>query len=185
MQPTNFLSPSDNLFKFMFLNGVIFILLGLFYPLEQKNNLELKILEYNKKVDLLRDENLIVKREIAKLNKYLDVKIPQSEHLANEKKRASSRRANFLKNQLENIKSDVNNLYKVVQDKNDKLVKNEIILKNDLAVVKKLIEQKDIYDSYCRWFYIIGIISAIVGFILWAFSTFVSERKNWKDMRNA
>lgn len=184
MQPTSFLSSADNLFKFLFLNGIIFVLLGMFYPLEQKNQLELKILEYNKKVNLLTQENKVLDREIASLNKELDTRIPKAERLAKNKKNASAKGKLDITNQLNDIKSKTNTSYQNIEAKGDELSKNLIVIKSEKGVIDSLNKQKEIYDKYCWWFFYIGIISGSIGFICWAISTLISERKNYKEMKN-
>ncbi|WP_300569194.1 hypothetical protein [Flavobacterium sp.] len=186
MQPTSFLSSADNLFKFLFLNGIIFILLGMFYPLEQRNQLELKILEYNKKVALINQENNILNRDIKSLNNELNLRIPKSEKLAalKKKKSTSTKEKSNIKLQLDEIKSKTNLSYQNLQAKSDELSKNLIIIKNEESLIISLKNQKETYDTYCYWFFYIGIISGTLGFIFWSISTYISERKTYKEMRN-
>jgi len=185
MQPSSFLSNADNLFKFLFLNGIIFILLGMFYPLEQRNNLELKILEYNKKVALMHQENKILDRDIKELDKAVDLRIKKSSDLVRRRgKIASNSAKQAFQNQIDNIKSKTNTSFLNIQKKSDEISKNIITIENEKKVIEQLIEQKKVYDSYWWWFFTIGLCSGIVGFIFWLISTIISEVKNYKEMRN-
>jgi len=58
----------DNLFKFLFIGGLVMLMTSMFYPLQKEQELEIEINNYNKEVKLLNRELSELKEEIAKLN---------------------------------------------------------------------------------------------------------------------
>ncbi|PRZ19575.1 hypothetical protein [Flavobacterium granuli] len=61
----NFLTGTENLFKLLFINGIVIILIGLFYPLQKRDELQIKISDFNFEVNLLNNEiyNLKIQSE--------------------------------------------------------------------------------------------------------------------------
>ena len=57
LQAINYISSSaENLYKFLFINGTILVILSMFYPLQQKNEIKVQTIEFNKNVDLVNYE---------------------------------------------------------------------------------------------------------------------------------
>jgi hypothetical protein len=76
MEPLSLLSPNtDNFFKFLFLNGLVMIAIGLFYPLQKSNEIQIRILDYNKKVELLEQDVIRLNNDLRALNIIVDKKI--------------------------------------------------------------------------------------------------------------
>ena len=44
---------TDNLFKFLFINGIVLVVISLFYPLQKQQELELEKIKYDQKVELI------------------------------------------------------------------------------------------------------------------------------------
>jgi hypothetical protein len=57
LQAVNYMSSSaENLYKFLFINGTILVIFSMFYPLQQKNEIKIKTIEYNKNAEILNYE---------------------------------------------------------------------------------------------------------------------------------
>lgn len=183
MEPLSFLSPNaDNLFKFLFLNGVVMVAIGLFYPLQKSNDLQIRILEYNRKIELLEQNIIGFKDDSKNLNKIVESRIELAESLVEKRKNLQSNSdiAN-VNNQISELKLKTNISYQDIKKNQDKITGSQVNLRAEKKVIEQLKKQVAVYDSYCCWFLIIGIFLGIIGFIGWVSTTLFSEYANYKD----
>lgn len=183
MEPLSLLSPNtDNLFKFLFLNGVVMIAIGLFYPLQKSNDLQLNILEYNKKVELLGQDAIKLKNDVKVLNVIVDSRIKLAESLVSKRKYLKSESEIVsLNNEINEIKLKTNLEYQEKLKNENDLINNKITLAGEKLVINELKDQASVYDSYCFWLFTIGILSGIIGFLGWVVTTFFSEFPNYTN----
>lgn len=183
MEPLSFLSPNaDNLFKFLFLNGLVMIAVGLFYPLQKSNDLEIRILEYNKKTELLEQDIIGLRDDSKNLNAIVDSRIKLAESLVEKRKSLKSKSAiSDINNQISELKLKTNLSYQEIKKNEDNITENQVNLKGEKKVIETLNKQVQVYDSYCIWLLFVGIFLGIIGFIGWIATTIFCEYANYKD----
>jgi hypothetical protein len=186
MEPLSLLSPNtDNFFKFLFLNGLVMIAIGLFYPLQKSNEIQIRILDYNKKVELLEQDIIKLKNDLRVLNTIVDNRIKLSESLVNQRKYLKSQsEIIIINNKISETKLKTNLEYQEKLKNKDNIGKNKIILNAEKRVIQQLKKQASVYDSYCYWLFNVGLFLGIGGFIGWIITTFFSEFPNYISFKD-
>lgn len=159
---------TDNLFKFLFINGIVLVVISLFYPIEKeqefeviKSDYELKVSMYEKKISVLKKEVQVFNNESIKIEGKID-SYKKTNKKENEIKIQSLK--NIFNTKLDSLKSirqeiDIDSIQLVNYQKKVVIFSNQ---------VKK-------YNSFSTSFLIVGIISFISGLIGWSYMTFVNE----------
>lgn len=183
MDAFSFLSPSaDNLFKFLFLNGLVMIAVGLLYPLQKSNELEIKTLEYNKKIEHLKQDIIGLRDDSKNLNVIVSNRIQLANALVNKRELLKSKsEIDDINNQITELKLKTNISYQEIKKNENNITKNQVNLTGEKKVIETLNKQIKVYDSYCFWFSIIGIFFGIVGFVGWFSTTVFCEYPNYKN----
>lgn len=186
MEPLSLLSPNtDNFFKFLFLNGLVMIAIGLFYPLQKSNEIQIRILDYNKKVELLEQDIVRLKNDLGVLNIIVDNRIKLTESLANQRKYLKSQsEIIIINNKISETKLKTNLEYQEKLKNQDNIGKNKITLNAEKRVIQQLKKQASVYDSYCYWLFNIGLFLGVGGFIGWIITTFFSEFPNYISFKD-
>lgn len=183
MDALSFLSPSaDNLFKFLFLNGLVMIAVGLLYPLQKSNELEIKILEYNKKIAHLEQDIIGLRDDSKNLNAIVFNRINLAKSLVNKRKSLDSKIAiDDINNQITELKLKTNLSYQEIKKNENIILKNQVNLTGEKKVIETLNKQIKVYDLYCFWFSIVGIFFGVIGFVGWLCTTVFCEYPNYKN----
>lgn len=183
MEPLSFLSPNaDNLFKFLFLNGVVMIAVSLFYPLQKSNELQLRMVEYNKKIELFEQDIIGLRDDSENLNVIVGDRIKVAESLVKKRKFLKSELAiNDITNQINELKLKTNLSYQEIKKNKESIKQNQVKLKGEKSVIELLDKQVSVYDSYCFWLLFTGVFLGVIGFIGWSATTVFSEYSNYKD----
>lgn len=155
----NIFTGTENLFKLLFINGILIILIGLFYPLQKRDELELKIIEYNSNVNLLN-------RDISELYN-------QSVELKNKIKEAKSKQ----KTKIHDFQPQIKELHKKIYEQD----KKKIEVENQKSLVDKLINQQETYNKYCKAFLVFGALITIIGLSGWSRLTYFLYDKEYSD----
>jgi septal ring factor EnvC (AmiA/AmiB activator) len=174
---------SDNLFKFLFLNGILLVVISLFYPIQKQNELDLQIIEYNKKVDILNNEINSMKKSIKKFEKQ-SIKIKTKTDSL--KKVSNITKSKNALTSLSKIRISFNMTLDSLQKKKNKLDLQTISIKSDKEKVKILSKQSDKYNSFSNWFVIIGAVSFSTGLVGWSYSAFIGgcfKREELKKLK--
>jgi hypothetical protein len=155
----NIFTGTENLFKLLFINGILIILIGLFYPLQKRDELELKIIEYNSSVDLLN-------RDITEL-------FNQSTELKNRIKKVKAKQKSKTQDFQHQIKEFKHKVYE--QDK------KTIEVENQKKLIDKLSNQQETYNKYCKAFLVFGALIAIIGISGWSRLTYFLYDKEYSE----
>lgn len=161
---SNFFTGTENLFKLLFVNGILIILIGLFYPLQKRDELELKIIEYNSNVSLLN-------RDIKEL-------YSQSDLLKTEIKQDLVKNKGKKNNSPELKKKSVELKAKIFEQ--DKKV---IQIENDKGRLEILRSQQETYNKYCKAFLFFGGLITITGLSGWSRLTYFMYDKEYSDFK--
>ncbi|MDM1519234.1 hypothetical protein [Myroides odoratimimus] len=146
---SSFFTGTDNLFKLLFINGLLILLVGLFYPQQKRDELEIRIVEYNSNVDILN-------REIKEL-------LNESESLKSIVVNQNSQK--FSKEEKKELRKE---LYEKIFEQDKKV----ILVENTKKQIEVLIKQQDVYSAYSCSFLIIGMLMSIIGLIGWGRLTY-------------
>ncbi len=183
MEPLGFISQStENIFKFLFINGLVLIGVGMFYPLQISNDIDLKIVDYNKKVNLLNNEISVLANDIDNLDKLVESRISISKKLVEKRNNtlSLSEKAEIAE-KISDMKLETNKSFQQIKKNEQEQDKNTILVKGDLQVVSHLEAQQKVYDTYCTVFLIVGIFLGVFGFLGWAITTYYIVDKDYHD----
>ncbi|MBK8516134.1 MAG: hypothetical protein IPL55_07545 [Saprospiraceae bacterium] len=175
------LGGSDNIFKYMATVGMLLIGIGVLYPLEKKNDLELKRnnLISELKTDSLHNTFVIERLEKASRRDQDDLEQAQNLKSKIHKLKPSSKRAKLeikLIELLDQKEKQLEIFTKLYQDRQTNSIKLEFKGKE----IELLREQSEKFGKYYKWCFFIGLPVAILGFILWFLQTIVEFIKKKK-----
>lgn len=168
---------TDNLFKFLFINGIILVVISLFYPLQKQQELELEKIKYDQKVELINLKIFKLKNELTIFNldsRAVEAKIDSLKKLPNEPKTLTS---------IKNLKNQFNSTFDIVTKSKEKLEIEKLNVKSDKSKIKLLIKHAEEYRQYSSWFFRAGLISFLIGIIGWGWMTYVNESFKKEELR--
>lgn len=154
------------------------------YPLQISNEIDLKIVDYNKKVNLLNNEISVLKKDIENLDKMVTKRTDLSYKLV--KKRESSLSATEKKEitkKISDMKLETNKSFQQIKKNEAEQDKNTIQVNGDLEMISHLEAQQKNYDRYCSSFLIAGIILGALGFIGWMVTSYYTVDKDYHDYK--
>lgn len=157
---------------------------GMLYPLQISNEIDLKIVDYNKKVNLLNNEISVLKKDIENLDKMVTKRIDLSSKLV--KKRESSLSAtekNEITKKISDMKLETNKSFQQIKKNEAEQDKTTIQVNGDLEMISHLQAQQKKYDTYCSSFLIAGIIFGALGFIGWMITSYYTVDKDYHDYK--
>jgi hypothetical protein len=167
---------TDNLFKFLFINGIVLVVISLFYPIEKeqefeviKTDYELKVALFEKNISILKKDIETFKNESIRLENKID-------SLKKTDKTENQNKAEFLKNRF-NIKLD--SMIKIRKE----IAIDSINLINNQKKVIIFSNQVTKYSSFAKYFLIVGIISFILGLFGWGYITFINESFKKEELK--
>ena len=177
LQAVNYISSSaENLYKFLFINGTILVILSMFYPLQQKNEIKIKTIEYNKNVEILnykisnqkntvQDFNLKSKRTLAYLDSISKNRNEKSSLIIAQKKSEYNKELDSINSIQYQIKL------------------NNIKLNSEKEKILELQGQAKTYSNYSIFFLIIGGVFFIIGIIGWSKATNVLDKIKKQELK--
>jgi hypothetical protein len=174
MDYLNSLSNSDNLFKFLFLGGIMMVLVAMVYPLQKKQEIEIEIVAFNKEVHLL---NLEIEELSTKVN------------AANAKSNKTYTTLDSLSNikgtskEIERIKKEFNLEYNKIEIKKREQEIKLVVLDFNKRKIEVLKKHAVTYNSYSNKLLTWGIIILILGFIGWTILTVQSIKLKISEIR--
>lgn len=166
------LDGSDNIFKYMATIGMLLVGIGVLYPLEKKNDLELKrnSLISELKTDSLKNAFVIQKIEDATKRDEADLELAKTLK-SNLKKTKNRNKRIKLQEELEQLldlkEKQMIEFTQLYQDRQTNSVKLEYKGKE----VKLLKRQSEKFGKYYTWCFCIGVPIALIGFLLWFLQT--------------
>ncbi|WP_310595111.1 hypothetical protein [Flavobacterium sp.] len=168
---------TDNLFKFLFINGIVLVVISLFYPLQKQQELELEKIKYDQKVELINIKISNLKNEMETFNltsKAIELKIDSLKKIS-----INLNTSNKIKTLKEQFNSTFNNIDKLKKD----IEIEELNIKSDKAKIKILIKHAEEYRQYSNWFFRAGLISFFIGLIGWSWMTLVNESFKKEELK--
>ncbi|MGQ2984843.1 hypothetical protein [Flavobacterium sp.] len=181
---SNFFTGTENLFKLFFINGLILILVGLLYPLQKSNELDIQIVEHNNGIALLNKDISILKDECK--TAYEKVLIDSVEQANIEKLIRHTKNYNAKKSLIaksDKLKSKTveisNQIEKKVIDQEKKVIEKE----NNRKRIERLKAQQTVYDNYCSGFLMFGIFISTIGLIGWSILTYFVYFKEYAEYK--
>lgn len=185
MEPLGFISQStENIFKFFFINGLVMIGVGMFYPLQISNDIDLKIVDYNKKVNLLNNEISVLSNDIENLDKMVKSRIILSNNLVEKRENSSSPTEKIeISKKISDMKLETNKSFQQIKKNEAEQDKNAIQVKGDLEMISHLDAQQKNYERYCSFFLITGIVLGLFGFLGWMVTTYYTVDKDYHDYK--
>lgn len=175
------LGGSDNIFKYMATVGMLLIGISVLYPLERKNEIELKRnqLISELKIDsiensfFLKELNETIKKDSIDFIKATSINTQITKTKIKTKRVKLQRELDAL---LNNKINKINELEKLELEK----LKNSINLRyknQEIALLENQSEQFGKYYSWCFW---TGIVVSIFGFGLWLYQSIIEFNRKRK-----
>ncbi|MEO3403242.1 hypothetical protein AAFN85_05035 [Mucilaginibacter sp. CAU 1740] len=175
MDFSSLFSASDNLYKFLFVGGIVMICFSMVYPLQKKQELEIEINTYNKEAEFLNRDIEVLQAKIADCRGLKTTTMSNIRALKASKSNKKSLQVKEIDKRIDSIKrtfsQNVDNLEKDIQQVKVK----DIILKYNKTKIRLLQDHSDTYDCYSIWLLISGVITGIIGLFFWSISTRNSE----------
>jgi hypothetical protein len=185
VEPLGFISQStENIFKFFFINGLIMIGVGMLYPLQMSNDIDLKIVDYNKKVHLLNNEISVLADDIDNLDTIVNKRINLSNNLVKKREKSLSPTEKIeITKKISDMKLETNKSFQQIKKNEADQNKNAILVKGDLEMISHLEAQQKNYDRFCSSFLIAGIIMGALGFSGWMITSYYAVDKDYHDYK--
>lgn len=157
---------------------------GMLYPLQISNEIDLKIVDYNKKVNLLNNEISVLKKDIENLDKMVTKRINLSSKLVKERENSLSViEKDEITKKISDMKLETNKSFLQIKKNDAEQDKNTIQVNGDLQMISHLEAQQKNYDRYCSSFLIIGITLGALGFIGWMVTSYYTVDKDYHDYK--
>lgn len=150
---------TDSLYKFLTTFGIVMIIFSIMYPMEKRNEIEIKSNEYKKEISLSRLELISLSDSINDLNSII-VKANKHIELLKKEPIIDSQR-------IINYKKEINPYYNKVIEKSYKKNKQDSLLiykKKEIEILDKQINDFKIKEYFL---FIVGIIFMLYGFYKW------------------
>ncbi|MDR6781918.1 cell division protein FtsB [Pedobacter africanus] len=174
---------NDNLFKFLFVGGVMMVLFAFVYPLQKKQSLELEINAFNKEVSLLNKEINDVEKQCHDANKSDSLTILGIKRLQRQREISKTPAVKEqLTKQINKLKDEASSIPNGLEAKVQNIQIKKIILDFNKGRIKIL----QGHASQFRWYEIVLIVVgstfAAVGLFFWALSCRNTERLKIKEI---
>lgn len=178
IDPIQYISSSaENLYKFLFINGIILVLVSMFYPLKQKHDIELKVSNYNNRVEILNYKIKSQKESIIYFKKKSNKTIKTLDSLSKENKAKHV-------SVITNTKIDFNRALDSMKFIKRRLDLNNLELQGDKKSIKILINQAKTYEEISCYLLYFGIGSFLVGLWGWSRATNVLDKIKRAELDN-
>ena len=178
---------TENLYKFLFINGMILVILSMFYPLDQKNKIELDKIEHNKNIDLLNKQISFLKNDVFEAQKKSNETLIFLDSLSKINTLEAKAKIKIRKDAFN---SSIDSLKRIKENIDLKIINVE----SNRRKIIELSKQADNYSRYSIFFLIFGIIFFIVGLFGWYRGTksldeltkleIQDKRKRMQDIKN-
>ncbi|RZJ76309.1 MAG: hypothetical protein EOO45_02715 [Flavobacterium sp.] len=148
------------------------------------NDIDLRIVEYNKKVNLLNHEISVLAKDVKNLDKVVQSRIAVSSSLVKKRdKTASIAEKIEITDQISNMKLETNKSFQQIKKNEAERDRNLIQVEGDLKLISHLESQKKVYDRYCIIFLIVGSLLGVFGFIGWVVITYYTVDKDYEEYK--
>jgi hypothetical protein len=166
---------TENLYKFLFIGGVLSLGFSFIYPMEKAQELELQLNGFKQNVQLLSVEINTLKEDYDQLV-----------ILTNETKSkldSLSRKGNYskLNSQMNNSINSYNSKYSAVNAKRQELRTKTIVLEYEKSRIELLQKHAKSFNIFRWFFFVLGFLSCGYGFYRWHKVTRMAEKKFEKE----
>lgn len=158
----------DNLYKFLFIGSFLMVFFSVTYPINRRNELEIKIIEHNYEAEVLNRRISELKSDIIKLN---DIAQTLNDSLNN-----GIYKNALPTNRIDDLKGHVNSQYDTVKKMYSELNKSVLLNKYNKKKIKSRRLQMMEYEKYARYFMFFGILTGCISLFFWIKSTNQSEK---------
>lgn len=177
LQAINYISSSaENLYKFLFINGTILVILSMFYPLQQKNEITIQTIEFNKNIDLV---NYKILNQSSTIEKFKTKSENTLKFLDSISKNRSENTSELISKRKKQYNSELDSINSIQKD----IDLNVITLNADKAKIIELEKQAKTYSYYSIFFLIIGGIFFVIGIIGWTKATKVLDKIKQQELK--
>lgn len=150
---------TDSLYKFLTTFGIVMIIFSIMYPMEKRNEIELKSNEYNKEISLNRLELISLSDSIEDLNSII---VKANKHIELLKKEPVIDSQRIIK-----YKNEINPYYNKIIEKNFRKNKQDSLLTYKKKEIEILSNQIDDFKLKERCMFYGGILFMLYGFFKW------------------
>ncbi|PTQ92404.1 hypothetical protein C8P68_1124 [Mucilaginibacter yixingensis] len=184
MDFSSLFSSGDNLYKFLFVGGIVMFCFSMVYPLQKKQELEIEINTYNKQAEFLNQniKDLYVKvKECKALSKTSMEDLKRLKSI----KAKDNKQSKQIDIQMSTIKKTFSVQLDSLEKQQQQVTVKQIILKYNQQKINLLQEHSLAYDHYSLWLMIAGVITGVSGLFFWAISTYNSEKLKKEEIKKA
>jgi hypothetical protein len=167
------LSNSDNLFKFLFIGGIMMFIVAMLYPLQKEQEIELEKIAHNKEVNLLNLEIKQIDKESEEISDFVD----KQDSIINILKKEKGTQG-----KIKSIKKTINDKHTAIKKSVKQRDIKVVVLEFNKKKIETLESHLNEYNSYTNFLYWGGLIIAIFGLLGWSLSTGLTEYKKYKDI---
>lgn len=177
LQAVNYMSSSaENLYKFLFINGTILVIFSMFYPLQQKNEIKIKTIEYNKNAEILNYEISKQKNTVEDFNLKSKGTLAYLDSISKNRTKKSS----II---IERKKSEYNKELDSINSIQYQIKLNNIKLNFEKEKILELQGQAKTYFNYSIFFLIIGGKFFIIGILGWSKATKILDKIKKQELK--
>lgn len=177
-----FLPNTDNFFKYLLTIGLILIIFTIIYPVQMQKEIDMELLGYKSKVEILSLEISHIEKEVEKLNTLrLDIQ-KDMDSLKEVKNSVSGKRIVTIENIRIALKEKFDNNKENILIKVDSLKIKQIILSSEKERINKLNGYYSFFKVNKSFLLGIGFILCFLGFRYWISSVYVDELQKGKKI---
>lgn len=148
---SNFFSGSENIYKYLVSIGILMLVLTIYYPLKEKQNLEILKISLESEIKVLNFEIKKNVKNVDDLKKYLHQKNTNS--------------------------SEARKFYSQIDNKQKANQLKQIIIKGKIVEIENRQKYIDIYDKLFWTFILSGALLVLFGFFNWYKSKKIDDEK--------
>ena len=177
LQAINYISSSaENLYKFLFINGTILVILSMFYPLQQKNEIKIKTIDFNKSVEVLNYKITNQKNDVQNFQEKSKEIVALLDSISTNRNEQTDKIIERKKVQYNKELDSIKSIQREIQ-------LNNIKLSSEKEKILELKKQAKTYSNYSIFFLIIGGIFFIIGIIGWTNATKVLDKIKKQELK--
>lgn len=172
---------TDNFFKYLLTIGIVLIFFAILYPLQKQEEIDIKINDYNKNLEVYNYKVDLLEKETNSLQSLLNETQKKINELDSLKKINPSN-SDYLNKQMLTLKNEFDAKKEIAVNKGEELKMAHIGQKYEYKKIDKMKSYLSSYFIFKVGFLFFGILLSFFGIRFWAASAYLDENLKAKDL---
>lgn len=176
-------SGNDNLFKFLFVGGLVMVFFAISYPLQKKQDIELETNTFNQQASLLNKEIGDLNTTIKLKSKESSLTILEIKSLQKYRTKVSAPIRISINRKIELLKQANINSTDSLNTTLQEIKVKKIVLDYNQKRIELLETHSNEFSKYSFWLTTFGCIFSLSGLIPWCISCVITEKLKIKELK--